>query len=452
MLTPKKLFILICVISGLSLYIALPTSLKLMGQEFNKRPVAFDLLGLSVRFDPQIKLGLDLQGGTHLVLDAQMDQIANDDRMDALESSREIISRRVDAFGVAEPVIQTSVNTEAETYRLVVELPGVTDIDEAVRLIGQTAQLDFREQLVDISGMEATMSALAYIESFSLTDLGGQNLRKATVQFDPNTGKPVVGLEFDSAGAELFGEITKRNVGKPVGIFIDGFPVTTPIVQSAITTGEAVISGEFDSQSAKNLAIQLNAGALPVPIEIISQRNVGASLGQVYVEQSLLAGLIGLAMVVLFMSLYYGYLGMIASMTLAVYAVITLALYKLIGLTLTLPGLAGFILSVGMALDGTILIFERYKEELRSGKVWSVAMEQGFGKAWVAIKDANIATLTICFILFNPFEWSFLNASGLVRGFALTLALGVFLSMFTGIVVTRTLIRLFYLGNQDKQS
>lgn len=454
MLSPKKLFILVMFLTGISMYIALPTQIKLGQWQFSKRPISFEIFGRSVYFNPEINLGLDLQGGTHLVLNADMSQIDEADRLDALDSSKEVISRRVDAFGVAEPVIQTSVNQDAQQYRLIIELPGVSDIDEAISLVGQTAQLDFREQGPNFESLTATASAIEYINSFTPTGLTGQNLQKAFVQFDPKTGQPVVALEFDDQGAELFGQITERNVGRPLGIFIDGFPVTTPLVQAVFTTGEAVITGKFDSQEAKNLAIQLNAGALPVPIEIISQRNVGASLGQIYVQRSMLAGLIGLAMVSIFMMAYYGYLGLLASLTLGIFAVVTLALYKIIGLTLTLPGLAGFILSVGMALDGTILIFERYREEFRSGKRWDVAMEQGFGRAWVAIKDANIATLTICFILFNPFNWNFLNASGMIRGFALTLALGVLLSMFTGVVITRTLIRLFYLGkdtNQTKQ-
>jgi len=209
-----------------------------------------------------------------------------------------------------------------------------------------------------------------------------------------------------------------------------------------------VISGQFTTEDAKNLSIQLNAGALPVPIQVIGQNNVGATLGQESVTKSLQAGFLGLVIVMCFMILYYSRLGFLADLALIVYGIITLALYKLLGVTLTLPGLAGFILSVGMAVDSNILIFERTKEEQRSGKPWSTAIELGFGRAWDSIKDANIATLTICFILFNPFNWTFLNTSGLVRGFALTLALGIAISLFTGIIVTRTLIRLFYQPHQ----
>jgi preprotein translocase subunit SecD len=254
----------------------------------------------------------------------------------------------------------------------------------------------------------------------------------------------VVGLEFDEEGSKLFEEITGRNIGKPVAIFLDELPVTFPTVSDTISGGNGVISGQFTTQEAKNLSIQLNAGALPVPIKIIEQRNVGATLGQESIEKSIRAGLVGLSMVMIFMMLYYGKLGLLADIALIIYGLITLALYKLIPVTLSLPGLAGFILSVGMAVDSNILIFERMKEELRMGRKWHEAMELGFGRAWDSIKDANIATLITAFILFNPLNWDFLNRSGMVRGFALTLSLGILISLFTGVVITRNLMRVFY--------
>jgi preprotein translocase subunit SecD len=400
------------------------------------RPGIYWNLGKSVfQRDLEIKKGIDLAGGTHLVFQAEMGNIPEADRSSAIEAARNNIEKRINLFGIAEPVIQTS--KIGDQYRLIVEIPGLKDINEAIDLIGQTAQLEFKEL-----GLEATQAAS--LTDFISTGLTGKELAKSEVKFDPNTGQPVVGLKFSSEGAQKFAEITGRNVQKPVAIFLDEFPVTAPMVQEKITTGDAIISGEFTLDEAKKLSIQLNAGALPVPIKTIEQRNIGATLGEESVQKSTQAGLIGLLMVIIFMAVYYGRLGLLADAALVVYGLLTLALYKLIPVTLTLPGIAGFILSIGMAVDANILIFERMKEETRAGKSRIAAMELGFGRAWDSIRDANVCTLITCFILFNPFSWSFLNTSGMVRGFALTLGLGVALSLFTGILVTRTLVRTFY--------
>jgi preprotein translocase subunit SecD len=441
-MNPRRVFIIILALVLIAVYIDVPDTIpiKIHFGKLNyettlyRPPLQFTLGKTQFKRDFQIKQGLDLQGGTHVVLQAKMDQIAAQDRATALESAKNVIQRRIDLFGVSEPVIQTSVVNDQ--YRIIVELPGVKDVNQALDVIGRTAQLDFRELAKD-----ATQAASLY--DFLPTGLTGKNLKRAGVQFGQK-GEPEVSLKFDAEGANLFGEITKRNVDKPVAIFLDQIPVTIPRVQTEITSGEAVITGSFTLEEAKNLAIQLNAGALPVPIEIIEQKNIGASLGQESVQKSLRAGLIGLEMVMLFMVLYYGWLGFLADIALIIYALITLAFYKIIPVTLSLPALTGFILSVGMAVDSNILIFERMKEERRWGKSWKSAMELGFGRAWDSIKDANVATLITAFILFNPFDWSFLNSSGMVRGFALTLSLGIAISLFTGIVVSRTLIRLFY--------
>jgi len=384
--------------------------------------------------DLEIKQGIDLAGGTHLVFQADMSKIASQDKDSAIEAIRNNIERRVNLFGITEPLIQTS--KIGEEYRLVVELAGVKDINQAIDLIGQTAQLDFREL-----APEATTAAT--LADYQSTELTGRDLTRSQVQFEQNTGAPEVGLKFSDEGAKKFSEITGRNVGKPVAIFLDQFPITNPLVREQITTGEAVITGEFTLDEAKKMSIQLNAGALPVPIKIIEQRNIGATLGAESIQKSIQAGFVGLLMVVGFMAAYYGRLGIIADFALIIYGLVTLALYKLIPVTLTLPGIAGFILSVGMAVDANILIFERMKEEVRAGKPRVLAMELGFGRAWDSIRDANVCTLITCFILFNPFGWNFLNVSGMVRGFALTLGLGVALSLFTGIVVSRTLLRTF---------
>ena len=254
----------------------------------------------------------------------------------------------------------------------------------------------------------------------------------------------MVALQFNSEGAKKFADITARNLNKPLAIFLDNALISAPLVQQKIIGGQAVISGDFTLEEAKKLAITLNAGALPAPIKILSQKNIAPTLGQESVRKSLQAGLVGLLMVALFMILLYGRPGFIAVVSLVIYSLLTLAIYKLIPVTISLPGLAGFILSIGMAVDANILIFERMKEELRKGHEWVEALELGFGRAWDSIKDANVATLITTFILFNPLDWSFLNTSGMVRGFALTLFLGIVVSLFTGVFVTRTLLRAFY--------
>lgn len=385
-----------------------------------------------------IKKGLDLQGGTHLVLEADMKDIEEKERKTALEGAKNVVSRRIDLYGVAEPVIQT-VESEGK-YRIIVELPGIKNINQAIDLIGKTARLDFRELPED---KKASPSA-ALIFDYQSTGLTGAQLKKAEVQFNQQTGEPMIALHFNNEGVDKFAEITSRNVGQRVVIFLDNVPITAPVVNEPITTGEAVITGNFNLAEAKKIAIQLNAGALPVPLKVVEQRTIGATLGEESVRKSIRAGLIGLLMVILFMIASYGFLGFLANIALIIYGLITLAIYKLIPVTLTLPGIAGFLLSVGMAVDSNILIFERMKEERWLGKPLEVAMELGFGRAWDSIRDANICTLITCFVLFNPFNWGFLNTSGMVRGFALTLALGIGVSLFTGIVVTRTLIRVFY--------
>ena len=373
----------------------------------------------------EFKQGLDIAGGVHLVLQADMSQVAEEARAKALQGAAEVVRRRVDLFGVAEAAVQTAQFNDQ--YRLIVELPGADKINQAVNMLGQTASLSFREG-----------------EDFKPTNLTGKDLKRATVQFDQTTGKPVVGLEFNDTGKDLFAQLTKANVGKRLAIFLDELPVTIPVVQQEITDGNAIITGEFSVEEAKKLAVQLNAGALPVPIRVVEQRTVGATLGQESVRQSLKAGLLGVGGVAGFMMAAYGGLGVIAVVALTIYALLTGAIYKLIPVTLSLPGLAGLMLSVGMAVDSNILIFERFKEERRGGLSWQVAMERAFGRAWDAIRDANMATVMTGLILLNPLDWQWLPTSGLVRGFAVTLLLGIGMSLFTGVVVSRTLLRVFY--------
>ncbi len=383
--------------------------------------------------------GLDLAGGVQLMFLADMEEISSDDKDQALEALKKNIERRVDYFGVSETIVQTS--RVGEEYRLIAELPGIVDVDQAVDLIGRTAQLEFRER-VELEP-EATESATLNDVFRKKTDLTGGHLIRSEVQFNPNTGQPEVGLEFNKEGGDLFAEITEANIGEPLAIFLDDQLVSAPRVNEKITGGKASISGDFDLEQAKQLSSQLNAGALPVSIELIERRQIGPSLGQESLEKSFRAGLVGLSAVILFMIAYYRWLGLIAVLGLIIYGLITLTLYKLIPVTLTLPGITGFLISIGMAVDSNILIFERIKEETKDGRSWNAAMELSFGRGWDAIRDADICTLIISFLLFNPFDWVFLNSSSAVRGFAVTLALGIFVGLFTEFIITRELLRVF---------
>lgn len=433
----KKIFIAILFLALVCLYLNLPPQVsfevnlwrKPFRVEFDVPHPTISLFGARIPTYYPLHLGLDLAGGSHLVFEAQGEGWSEQDRTRVAESLVENIRRRIDAYGVAESLVQPA--WENETLRIIVELPGVEDVDEAISLVGQTASLDFRRQ-VD----EASPSA-----GFAVTDLAGADLESAGVSFDPNTNQPVVTLKFTPEGQKKFAQITSEVQGQILAIFLDEAPLSFPVVKEPITQGEAIISGDFTLDEAKRLAAQLNAGALPVSLALISQKTVEPTLGSQSIKESVLAGLVGLAAVIVFILLFYGKLGIFACLSLLVYILVSFCLYRLIPITLTLPGIAGFILSVGMAVDANIVIFERLKAELRAGKDYKIARELAFGKAWEAIKDANVCTLITSFILFNPFDWSFLPLAGMVRGFALTLGLGVVTSLFTGIVVTRNLMR-----------
>lgn len=415
---------------------------------FHRPDFNFKLGPIQIRKKLFLHKGMDLAGGAHLVFRAKMASVDEENREKALESLRENIQRRVDLFGVSESSVWIAKNLEE--HHLIVEIPGDVNPDEAVSLIGQTAQLNFR--LETEIPPEATPTATIFDLFSGETGLSGAHLEQAMVQFDPNTGKPQVGLEFNSEGKEIFANLTKENVDKRMAIFLDQFPLSAPVIKEPILDGKAVISGEFILEEAKKMVTQLNAGALPVKIEMIQQQRVDPTLGAESIRRGVVAGLLGVVLVTLFMIAFYGFLGFLAVVGLIIYGFLSLALYKLIPVTLTMSGLAGFLLSLGMAVDSNILIFERMKEETRAGKPWQMAMELGFGRAWDSIRDANVCTLIICFILFNPLNWSFLNTSGMVRGFALTLGLGVILEVFTGIVVVRTLMRSFYFPRKSSSA
>jgi preprotein translocase subunit SecD len=418
---PVRKLILIIILAVTAAYISLPPK--------------FQYAVISHKKTFSMHLGLDLAGGSHLVFEADTSKIGADKKKTAIEGVRNVIERRVNLFGVSEPNVQTSEFNGKD--RIIVELPGVTDTKEATDLIGKTAQLIFAEVVETPGEKGATPSS-----SLTPTNLTGADLESAKVVFDSQTGKPAISIQFTKEGGDKFAEITGKNIGKPLPIILDNEVISAPNVQEKITGGSAQITGTFTVDEAKKLAIELNAGALPVPINLVEERTVGATLGADSIRQSLLAGGVGVLMVLTFMLLTYGKLGLIADIGLLIFAVITLALYKLIPVTLTLPGIAGFMLSVGMAVDSNILIFERFKEEKLKRSVAN-ALEVSFGRAWDSIRDANVATLVTAFILANPLDWKFLHTSGPVRGFAITLALGIAISLFTGLFVSRNLLRVF---------
>lgn len=533
--TRKKVWLTLVFIVVLTLFTALI--------DFPKIPDAWPLSSFFNRFYPH--LGLDLQGGTHLIYQADMSQVPSGDKTAALEGVRDVIERRVNAFGVSEPVVQT-----ANGYRLIVELAGVKDIAQAIKMIGETPLLEFKEEgaskpaelltgdeLLEVNkyneealkkAQDINKSALAgedfnklakensedpgskdnggdlgwqkqgalvpefekaifsdlqkgqitpapvktqfgyhiikkidergqgdnreVLSSHILittkptevqqnqpewlnTSLSGKHLKRADVQFDPNSGSPNVSLEFNDEGKDLFKNLTEKNIGKRLAIFLDNQIISAPTVNEAIPDGKAVITGNFPLTEAKLLAQRLNAGALPVPISLINQQTVGATLGNIYMQKSLLAGLIGLLAVAFFMIIYYRLPGVISIFALVIYTIIALAIFEIWPVTLTLAGIAGFILSIGMAVDANILIFERMKEELRLGKPLSFAIEEGFRRAWLSIRDSNFSSIITCIIL----AWF---GSSIIKGFAITLAIGIMVSLFSAITVTRTFLRL----------
>jgi protein-export membrane protein SecD len=486
-----------------------------------------------------IHLGLDLKGGVHLIYQADVSSLTGSDKKDSLEALRNVIERRVNAYGVSEPVIQTSKS--GENYRIIVELAGVTDVNEAISIIDKTPLLEFKTegatktdaaqktetdalkktaqdllkralagedfvtlakensqdpgsatnggdlgwvakgtfvpefdkaifedlkvgqispQLVEsqygyhiIKKIEERMNDKGELEVHSAhiliakpnadlsninwenTGLSGKDIKKAQLSFDPNTQEAIVLLNFNDTGKNLFAKLTNDNIGKPIGIFLDGVMRSMPTVQEAIRDGNAQISGNFTVAEAKQLVKDLNLGALPVPIKLISQQKVGATLGDISLQRSLLAGLIGFLAAALFMIFFYRLPGLLSVIALGIYTVLALAIFEIIPVTMTSAGIAGFILSIGMAVDANVLIFERIKEELRWGESLSVATESGFSRAWPSIRDSNVSSIITCIVL----AWF---GTSIIKGFAITLAIGIFVSMFSAITITRTFLRL----------
>lgn len=415
-----------------------------------------------------IKLGLDLQGGSQLTIQVKPTEDIKTIGARELEAVQMVIDRRINGLGVSEPVVQTVGQDQ-----VLVQLPGVTDPEQAERVLGGTAQLEFREQRQGTEGIfqaeyqnnrilqtqvqelrkvkgdpkaledlqtRLKASNKALLELFDKSGIVGKNLQDAFAASPPGGNVWVVDIRFDTEGGNKFAEMTKRlaGTGRSIGIFLDDGLISAPIVgpehaATGITGGGATITGNFTAQSAQELAIQLKGGSLPVPIEIVENRTVGATLGRDSIERSIYAGVGGLLLVFAFMVLYYRLPGAIAAISLLIYSILSIAAFDLLGVTLTLPGIAGFILSIGMAVDANVLIFERTREELRAGKTLYRSVESGFYRAFSSILDSNVTTLIACAALF----WL---GSGLVKGFALTLALGVVVSMFTAITCSRTLL------------
>lgn len=420
-----------------------------------------------------IQLGLDLQGGAQLTIQVKTTPEIKQITANELEAVLSVVEGRVNGLGVSEPVVQTVGNDQ-----ILVQLPGVNDPEEAERVLGGTAQLEFRKQkpgteaqlpieqqvrqglLLKQTELRAAGDAKAIAENqaaiersnqailqlFEAINLGGKNLKDAGYQPAQTGNGWEVSLRFDQEGGEKFAQMTKElaGTGRTIGIFLDNALISSPVVgpefaQTGITGGNAVITGNFTSQSSKELAVQLRGGALPVPVEIVENRTVGATLGQDSIRRSIYAGVGGLTLVLIFMGVYYRVPGLIADVALVIYSLLTFAAFALLGVTLTLPGIAGFILSIGMAVDANVLIFERTREELRTGKTLYRSVESGFYRAFSSILDGNVTTVIACAALF----WL---GSGLVKGFALTLALGVIVSMFTAITCSRTFMLLLVLG------
>lgn len=380
------------------------------------------------------KLGLDLAGGTELVYKADISKIAASDVSDSMNTLRDVIERRVNIFGVSEPLVQVeqaSAVAGTGEHRLIVELPGVTDIDQAIQLIGKTPLLEFKLLKKGKENDLANATATSTIgEFFTDTGLTGRLLEKSELQFNQTSGAATVGLTFNSEGKTLFADITKNHLKEVLAIFLDGQIISFPTIQSEISDGRAEISGNFTPTQARDLVRNLNYGALPVPIELVGTQTIGPSLGAAALAAGVKAGFIGFLVVALFLILWYRLPGFVASVSLIMYIALSLAAFKLIPVTLTAAGLAGFILSIGMAVDANILIFERLKEELSYGKPLAEAMKEGFHRAWLSIRDSNISSLITALVLF----WVGTSA---VKGFALTFGLGVLISMFTAITASR---------------
>ncbi len=381
------------------------------------------------------RLGLDLEGGTHLIYQVDYQKIDPQKvGKDDMEGVKKKIERRIEDYGVTEPTIQLQGED-----RILVQLPGIKDINEAIEVIGKTAQLDFREwKGMDEEGNEVWVLATGIVDGEEVELTGALLKPECRTDLDPRSNQPKVVFHWDKKGAEIFEQVTKRNIGKPLGIFLDDERISAPTVIAVIKReGEITRLASWDE--ARNLTIQLNSGALDVPLKIIEQQDINPTLGSDDIHKSMIAGILGAILLGLFLILYYRVSGVVACLALAIYAVLVLTIYKLVPVTLTLSGIAGFIISIGMAVDGNVLIFERMKEEVRGGRTFGAALEAGFDRAWSAIRDSQVTTIIVCLILWWVGDG--LGAFQIV-GFAQTLLTGVIMSLFSAMFITRTFMRL----------
>jgi len=396
------------------------------------------------------RLGLDLSGGSHLIYKADVSGVKAGEVSVSMDALRDVIERRVNLFGVSEPIVQVQNSgfVSGAEEKLIVDLPGVTDVEKATAMIGQTPLLEFKTEAPVSTTRKATVDKNGQISvdlnsQFVSTELTGRYLKKAILEFDQNTREPKVSLQFDDTGTKLFAEITKKNIGKMVAIYLDGSPISTPVVREEIPNGQAVISGNFTPTEGKQLVGRLNSGALPVPISLLSRQTIGATLGEAATSAGVKAAIIGFLVIALFLILWYRLPGFIAVLALCIYITTMLALFKLLPVTLTAAGIAGFIISIGIAVDANILIFERLKEELHAGHTIHDAVAAGFQRAWSSIRDSNLSTIISALILF----WF---GTPLIKGFALTLGMGVVVSMFSAITISRIFLSGFVFIGESK--
>ena len=395
-------------------------------------------------FDRSFSFGLDVSGGTLLLYEANLNNIQVSYYSSAMDGLRDVIERRINYSGVREPRVQ--INKSGEKWRLIVELAGIKDIQEAIKMIGETPYLEFKEARTEeeakaILGLQEEeankekpdLRIMQTDPYFKQTSLTGQYLERAELGFDQNS-LPIINIQFNDEGAKIFAILTKKNIGQPLAIYLDNYPISIPVVREEIKEGRAQISGEFTLPEAKELVTRLNQGALPVPINLISQQSVGAVLGEESIEKIAKAALLGFILVLMFMIVIYRMPGFLASISLIIYVILTMSIFKALPVTLTLAGITGFILSVGMAVDANILIFEHAKEEIKKNKPVRISMEDGFLRSWPAIRDSNIATIISAVILYY-------FTSSMIRGFSVTLAIGVGVSLITALYITRLFLQ-----------